>query len=204
MAGTAGTGQTKLDVYLDKLRKKESVDGIPPKLLGYEDSEVLTLLYSFGKTVEDGRVDETFFDSTINDIKKSEEEPYERAKKMKSAAAVDHHVCDHLTAIGLFPIQLQDSQPCFKGMLARQFKEQATAYTNLGVEFHEFVEALSWTYDEATIQECADKNVLPESLLTEDCLEVYRVITKVRIGNLLLDVDNLKLWNNKESARRRP
>ena len=61
MAGTAGTGQTKLDVYLDKLRKKESVDGIPPKLLGYEDSEVLTLLYSFGKTVEDGRVDETFF-----------------------------------------------------------------------------------------------------------------------------------------------
>ena len=70
------------------------------------------------------------------------------------------------------------------------------------MEFYEYVEALSWTYDEAAIQEFAEKNVLPESLLTEASLEVYRSITKGRIGNLLLDEDNLKFWNNRESARR--
>ena len=110
-------------------------------------------------------------------------------------------ITDFLHDIGLFPIQLQDFQTCTREMSVAKFEARATAYKNLGVEFYEFVEALSWTYDEAAIEEFAEKNVLPESLLTEASLEVYRSITKGRIGNLLLDEDNLKFWNNKESAR---
>lgn len=198
MEGTDDTtGQQKLNVYLGKLRKRESVDGIPHKLFGNEDAHVLTLLHSFDETVDEGRVAKSFFDSTINNIKKSEEEPYEEAKKLKSSAAVDHRVTDCLNGIGLFPIQLEDMQPYTPGITVAQFEERAVEYMKLGIEFYEFVEALRWTYDAAAIQKCNDKNVLPESLLTENSMQVYRSIIKGRIGNLLLDETNLKFWNNK-------
>ena len=128
MEGTADNEQTKLTVFLEKLRRKESVDGIPDKLLGYEDADVLTLLHSFDKTVDEGRVSKEFFVSTINDMKKSGEETYHDAKKLKSSAAVDHHATDFLHDIGLFPIQLQDFQTCTRDMSVAKFEVRATAY----------------------------------------------------------------------------
>ena len=196
----ANDGHTKLNAYLEKLRRKESVDGIPDKLLGNEDSDILTLLHSFDKTVDDGFVCKACFDKTFKDIKKTLEAPYLEAKRLKSSAAVDHHVTDYLNGIGLFPIHLHDSQKYIGDLSGIKCEKRAVEYKALEVEFYEFVEALRWTYDAAAIDALADREVLPDFLLTEDALEVYRSITRGRIGNLLLDGANLKFWNNTKAA----
>ena len=72
-------------------------------------------------------------------------------------------------------------------LMCRSFEKFATLY-------HRYLLAYEWTFSETQIAAARAGNEFPYELLDAECLVVYRIGIKKRIGELLLDLDKRDFW----------